>query len=270
MNQIVNNTVTFSDTTSPNNQVNAARLTAISNGASLLNGAVTDQANVSTRAGNVVPLAADMILLGDSTQLDTGVPLMVPVGNLLTETQRNGVQRWGGTAAGTNTLTITTSPASVTVGYVTGETVRFLTNTANTGAVTLNLDSRGAANLYSSAATALVSADLAAGALIEAVYDGTRFQIVSQSQVNSHQFAQSARGDCQQYAVATGTNSLTVTPLDSNGSATFTSYTTGMVVRFKNTTANTGNCTITVNGIAGAPALLYNGNQITPAALPPA
>lgn len=251
---------TFTDV-SPGKTVTSTRLNNHVDGATLLNGAVIDQNDVGTRAGNVLPLGADRVLLGDSTQPDSALPLSVRVDALLLQAQRDGTQRWGGTAGGTaNALTLATSPASAGA-YVSGETIRFKTGAAaNTGAVTLNLDGRGVVNLYSIAVAALVAGDLPANAAIEAVYDGTQFQLVTVAlftkQVDSLRVAEKLRGDCQQYATAGGTaNAITMAPVDSSGAATFTALYDGMVVRFKAASTNTGAVTLAVNG-QGTPALV--------------
>ena len=248
-------------TNSPTNVVTAANLDALVAAGTLTNGAVIDQSDVSTRAGNVLPLAADRVLLGDSTNPDTAPPLSVALSGLLLQSQRDGTQRWGGVAGGTaNALTLATTPVS-SGAYVSGELIRFKTaGAANTGAVTLNLDGRGVVNLYNISAAALVAGDLPANAVVEAVYDGTEFQVVSLAvplkYLTSYQAAEKLRGDCQQYATAAGTaNAITIAPLDSSGAAAFTALYDGMVVRFKAASANTGAVTLAVNGL-GTPALV--------------
>jgi hypothetical protein len=238
--------------------VNGARLNSHVNDATLLNGAVIDQVE------RTVPNAADTLLLGDSTEPDTGTPLKVQVQNLLLQSQRDGSQRWGGTAGGTNTLTVTTAPAS-TGAYVSGETVRFRMGAApNSGACTLNVDGRGAVNLYNAGSVALVAGDLLANAVVEATYDGTEFQVVSLAiptkYLTSYQVAEKLRADTQQYATATGTTTGSTTayqiaPLDSSGAASFTALYDGMVVRFKANIPNAGATTLSVNG-NGTPALV--------------
>jgi len=255
---------------SPGKTVTSTRLNNHVNGADLLNGAVIDQSDVSTRPANPAPIAADRVLLGDSTQSDTAPPLSCRIDNLLMQSQRDGTQRWGGVAGGSaNALTLATSPAS-TGAYVSGETVRFRTGaSANTGAVTLNLDGRGVVNLYSIAVAALVAGDLPANAVVEAVYDGTQFQMVAVAlyakQIDSLRVAEKLRGNCQQYATAGGTaNAITVAPLDSSGAPTFTALYDGMIIRFKAASTNTAAVTLSVNG-QGTPALVGpNGAALTP------
>ena len=75
-------------------------------------------------------------------------------------------------ATGTNTLVSTISDIT---SLVAGLSVRFKNTTANTGAVTLNLNGLGAKPVVKSAGTALSSGNLKAGGLYTVVYDGTSF-----------------------------------------------------------------------------------------------
>lgn len=78
--------------------------------------------------------------------------------------------------AGTNTIT-GTAPFTVAA-YAAGQCFRFVAAGANTGAVTLNVSTLGAKAVTKFGATALSSGDIASGAEIEVVYDGTQFQII--------------------------------------------------------------------------------------------
>lgn len=62
------------------------------------------------------------------------------------------------------------------------------------------------------------------------------------------------------YGVATGTNTLAMTvSLD----ASITTYPTGMLVAFKNTTANTGAATLNINGLGAKSIRKANGSTLT-------
>jgi hypothetical protein len=80
----------------------------------------------------------------------------------------------GGTA---DVITGTLSP--VIGAYAAGQTFRFVASGANTGAVTLNLNSLGAKSVTKTGTTALASGDIPSGALVEVVYDGTQFQLIN-------------------------------------------------------------------------------------------
>jgi hypothetical protein len=80
------------------------------------------------------------------------------------------------TASGTDTYTATPSPALTAYAANTRFFIKF-TN-ANTGAATLNLNALGAIAIKKSGTTALSSGDIAAGQVLQLLYDGTNFQVV--------------------------------------------------------------------------------------------
>lgn len=70
--------------------------------------------------------------------------------------------------------------ASVPTAYVNGQHYPFIANFQNTSAATLNVNSIGAKALKKQGGTALISADIGNGAVVDTVYDGTNLQILSQ------------------------------------------------------------------------------------------
>ena len=88
---------------------------------------------------------------------------------------------WGGTAGGTgNAVTVATpTPADFTL--TAGYRVQFLVANNNSGATTLNVAGLGATNFFrlsANGAVAMVGGELLAGNIVEAVYDGTQFELV--------------------------------------------------------------------------------------------
>ena len=79
--------------------------------------------------------------------------------------------------SGTDTITATCAPAITA--YAAGQFFTFVSAGANTGAVTLNINSLGAKAVTKEGATALAAGDIAAGAVVCVEYDGTRFQLVA-------------------------------------------------------------------------------------------
>lgn len=69
--------------------------------------------------------------------------------------------------------------------YVAGEVYTFITNVANTGAATLNINSLGAKAITKNGATALASGDIPSGAVVTVSYDGTRFQLLNPGPANA-------------------------------------------------------------------------------------
>jgi hypothetical protein len=77
------------------------------------------------------------------------------------------------------TDTITASASITPAAYAAGQTFRFVSAGANTGAATLNVSSLGAKAITKNGATALVAGDIPSGAAVTVVYDGTQFQLVA-------------------------------------------------------------------------------------------
>jgi hypothetical protein len=115
--------------------------------------------------------------------------------------------------AGTNTITATITPAITA--YVTGQTFRFVAASANTGAVTININGLGAKAITKSGATALTTGDIPIGAVVNITYDGTQFQLSSGAGGSAgNTFAQS------NLTVPAGTGLALVGPLTLSGTTT--------------------------------------------------
>ena len=87
--------------------------------------------------------------------------------------------QWKGptvTSAGTNTVTLTYSVAPAA--YYAGMVFSFIAGGTNTGAVTLNVNSLGAKNVYLANA-ALTGGEILSGKVYQVAYDGTQFQMIS-------------------------------------------------------------------------------------------
>lgn len=96
---------------------------------------------------------------------------------------RDGSQQWLTGVAGTNTITGSTAVAGAVTAYAAGQVFRFLAAGANTGAVTLNVNALGAKAVTKRGSTALAAGDIPAGATVNVVYDGTRFQLIDPADV---------------------------------------------------------------------------------------
>lgn len=91
-----------------------------------------------------------------------------------------GAVTWLGSVAGTNTITASATPALAA--YAAGQRFAFAAANSSTGAVTLNIDSLGAKDVTRDGTNALRDGDIAAGAIVHVIYDGTRFQMLNQRQ----------------------------------------------------------------------------------------
>jgi hypothetical protein len=81
--------------------------------------------------------------------------------------------------SGADTITAVGSPN--VAAYVAGQMFYFVAAAANTGAVTINIDSLGAKSITRDGTTALAAGDIQSGEVCVIVYDGTQFQLVSGS-----------------------------------------------------------------------------------------
>lgn len=83
---------------------------------------------------------------------------------------------------------ITLTPTLAITSYTVGQTFRFLSSGANTGAVTVNASGLGAKAVTKNGTTALAANDIPSGSMVQISYDGTRFLIASiyAAQVDRH------------------------------------------------------------------------------------
>ena len=160
----------------------------------------------------------------------------------------------GGTA---NAITLT-GGANVNTSYVTGFRARFIASGSNTTAVTVNVDSLGAKNvvLNDGSATAMTGGEIQSGAMVQIIYDGTRFLIDSLSRLpanatattksvgdNTTSVATTAYADAAALSVAKYApvrQTVLSGPVDSNGYSAFG--------------GSTGSTTVTVAGTLCATA----------------
>ncbi len=85
-------------------------------------------------------------------------------------------------ASGTNTYSITLSPALLA--YAAGNSFNVLFTNGNTGASTININTLGAKAIKKNGAIALASGDIIAGKIYIVIYDGTNFQLGVQTNAN--------------------------------------------------------------------------------------
>lgn len=122
----------------------------------------------------------------------------------LAEAARGDVHQYAAGAFSAGVYAITLSPAATV--YTAGMVVRFKADLVNTGATDINVNAIGAKNLFTRDGKELVAGQIPAGALIDAVYDGTNFQCDLRSQYSAVAGATLAAG------VQTFAHGLGVTP----------------------------------------------------------
>lgn len=88
----------------------------------------------------------------------------------------DGAENYAADAGANDTYVITIEGVTA---YATGQTFKFKANTANTGAATLNVNSLGAKTIVKNYNATLADNDILANQLVEVIYDGTNFQLLS-------------------------------------------------------------------------------------------
>jgi len=168
--------------------------------ADLVSGSATDgQVATADGAGGVAweDAAAGGAALSvqeeDGTPIDTAVTIIrVPNGGLtdngagdvsLGYVTPAGVQNsshvYAADSVGTDAYAITLTPA--VTAYVTGQVFHFKAGAANTGAATLNVNGLGAVPIKKARDQDLVTGDIESAQIVTVVYDGTNFQMQSQT-----------------------------------------------------------------------------------------
>lgn len=92
---------------------------------------------------------------------------------------QNSSYTYAADAQASDAYAITVSPAPSA--YAAGQSFLFKANTANTGGASLNVNSLGAKTILKSTDQALATGDIEVGSIVEVVYDGASFQMVSVS-----------------------------------------------------------------------------------------
>lgn len=111
---------------------------------------------------------------------------------------QSGASRLLGSVVGANTITATLAPTLTA--YASGQSFVLIPASANSGAVTLNIDGLGAKSIVAGG-SALSGGELVAGIPYLVTYDGTQFNL-SQSTAASSSFVQSGSGTITRTAQA--------------------------------------------------------------------
>lgn len=92
---------------------------------------------------------------------------------------QNGSTIYAASTTGNDSYTVTLVPAISS--YATGLVVNFKVDTANTGTASLNVNGLGAKTIKKASDQDLVTGDIKANQVISVIYDGTNFQMQSQT-----------------------------------------------------------------------------------------
>jgi hypothetical protein len=136
----------------------------------------TTTANASATVAGKVEMATSAESKAGTDTGGTGAKTVVAPSDIASNVQ-NSVYSFAADAEASDTYVITLTPAISA--YATGQRFIFTANTANTGAATLNVNAIGAKAIVKGDSTALVTGDIAAGQVVEVVYDGTNMVMTS-------------------------------------------------------------------------------------------
>ena len=137
--------------------------------------------------------------------------------------------------SGTDTM-IATAALGMSA-YVTGQRFFFLAPSTNTGACTLNINAIGAKAITKNGTTALTAGDIVNGAVIQVVYDGTEFQLVSPSAASTVSSFSAGSTGLTPNTATTGAVTLAGTLAVANGGTGSTSLTANNVILGNGTSA---------------------------------
>lgn len=169
------------------------------------------------------------------------------------ETLQSGALIWGGSVAGTNTITFSTSPSFSA--YATGQAFNFIPANANTGAVTVNINGIGAIALKKPSASglaALVANNLITAQAYTIIYDGTQFQLMSLLGGDMFKTTYDAASIAQQVVGTTATQTLTnktLTKPNITGTATNDNAASGSVGQFVTSVIASGSPVSLTSGV---------------------
>lgn len=99
--------------------------------------------------------------------------------NVSYKISQSGAEIYAADAGANDTYVITLSP--VPSAYTTGMVINFKANTVNTGTATINVNSLGAKTIVKNFNQTLADGDIAAGQFVTLIYDGTNFEMQSQT-----------------------------------------------------------------------------------------
>jgi hypothetical protein len=138
-----------------------------------------------TTAG-LVEIATDAEAEAGTDVGGTGAPLVVPPSKILELIADQTDISYAADTGTANAYDITPDP--LPGAYAVGQIFIFKATNANTGASTLEVGSLGGVPLKKNGTEALIAGDILAGQILQVVYDGTNFQVISRLNVTNNKF----------------------------------------------------------------------------------
>lgn len=164
----------------------------------------------------------------------------------------------------TGTDTIVGSAAINLTSYAAGQFFNFVSAGANTTtSVTLNINGIGAKNITKNGSTALAIGDIASGAMISVIYDGTQFQL--QTGVSGVTTFSGGTTGLTPATATKGAITLAGTLATANGGTNLTSFTSGGALYATSTSAlTTGTLPVASGGTGATTGGAAINNLLTP------
>lgn len=132
---------------------------------------------ISSATGGALSTAPGTFRRFVGTALSTTRLIFVPDSDPM-NVKQDGREVYAADGGANDTYAVTLSP--VPTAYVIGMVVKFKANTANTGTASLNVNGIGPITIKKNYDQTLADNDIKSGQIIEVVYDGTNFQMLSQ------------------------------------------------------------------------------------------
>ncbi len=225
---------------------------------------------VSNTAGGLSSTAGTKEVTAGVATSTTSIHFFPRYNQQLTENQQDLVEQieagtdwYAASAVGTDSYAITIAPAITA--YATGMRFRFKTDVANTGACTLAVSGLTAKTIKRPNGNDTETGDIAAGQVVEVVYDGTNLQMVSGNSQTTALAKFGGDGADGALNVTSGTTTITLgsasyveknyTSINVSAGATLAfsgPATTGTVVILRSQGAVTIAGTVTANNFGGA------------------
>lgn len=158
------------------NQTFSATRTDINNVLSAILGLNAGTSAPSTTVAGLLWYDTTNGLIKQRNAADSGWLTLYAIGKQGLVSQ-DGATIYAADAGSNDTYAVTLSPAPTA--YATSMVVYFKANTANTGAATLNVNSLGAITIKKNYNSDLADGDIKAGQIVQVIYDGTNFQLLS-------------------------------------------------------------------------------------------
>jgi len=148
------------------------RATDLDQASEMTAGSLVEAIGGTVNASTVWTLTAAVVTVGTTSVTFSSI-------NITTKVDQNGSPIYGADSVGTDAYAITLAPAPSA--YTAGMVINFTAGTANTGAATLNVNALGAKTIVKRFNQTLADGDIASGQVVSVVYDGTNFQMQSQT-----------------------------------------------------------------------------------------